>query len=200
MGVKFFAKISLSSFSIFTIVVSLLVRPTFSQTSPTGSSFSTNNVFSCIPSKDKKAYVTVYVRGNLNPIPMIIWTSQEFGTKYTPKSRCETVTSKFNKVYYEARGRLNEMNITHGRNRNGLSVICVARDSNHGCNENNILFTLRKKDIGRENDIIQKLTGITTDATSSPIMQQEGRKYVNLEQWFKHVQDKNPSISTPPEY
>jgi len=122
-------------------------------------------------------YVTVAVKNNgAISDPLIVWKTEEFSDAgYTPEVRCEEVTSRLNSAVERNGGSLNGLYLTAGR-VNGLPVLCTVNDAKGGCNNNNLLFTLKR---GNDpNAVLQRLFAATGSGT--PIQQSGGQSYVDL--------------------
>lgn len=125
-------------------------------------------------------YVTVAVRNNgAVSDPLIVWTTDEFSEAgYPPSVRCSEVTSRLNKALSDNGGTLSGLFLTAGR-VNGLPVLCTVNNTGAGCNNNNVLFTLKREN--NPNQVIQKLFA-ASNSSGSAIQQSGGQSYVNLQQ------------------
>lgn len=106
--------------------------------------------FVCAFSYDKqnnKKIPTTFIWTPDKKIPLIVWETDFFaGSGYDPKTRCEAVSPRFQKAYYN--GTINLM--TNGT-INNQPVICTAQTRNGGANTANgkchtLLITMRPQD------------------------------------------------------
>ena len=107
-------------------------------------------------------------------VPFIVWKSQYFEKSgWTSKQRCEKVTEKLNILYNK--GSLEYF--THGRYK-GYPVVCGVASDEETCNENNMLFTVRRE--LRPEDVVQRLNDSTGEKVGLfPIYQKSGgRTYI----------------------
>lgn len=73
------------------------------------------------------------------------WTSTYFPSQYSPKKRCQEVSTRFQRNYDNGTLKKIASGIV-----NKETVICSGSDSNTVCNSGNLLFTLRQGTNGRE--------------------------------------------------
>lgn len=124
-------------------------------------------------------YVTVAVRKNGGVSdPLIAWKTEEFSDAgYTPEVRCSEVTSRLNNALSQNGGTLNGLYLTVGR-VNGMPVLCTVNNKRGGCNNDNVLFTLKR---GNDpNIVLQKLFSVSISGSGTPIQQSGGQSYVDL--------------------
>ncbi|WP_017716844.1 COP23 domain-containing protein [Kamptonema formosum] len=123
------------------------------------------------------SYVTVAVSKNGTVSnPMIAWTTEEFSSAgFPPEQRCKDVTNRLNNVLSQNGGTLNSVYLTTGR-VNRQTVLCAVNNTTSGCNENNLLFTLK------QGNQPSKLLRNLSSATGSPIQESGGQDYVPLQQ------------------
>jgi hypothetical protein len=78
-------------------------------------------------------------------------------------------------------GKLRNLQLTYGSVK-GMRVICYIDSSSrvNACNENNLLFTLRPEDRGKEREILQTIVQFSLTGTGNPIQQSEGQDYALL--------------------
>ncbi|NJL62407.1 MAG: hypothetical protein HC903_11915 [Methylacidiphilales bacterium] len=168
----------------------------FSQT-PRGSSSNLKTVFRCLKNADGNTYSTVATRGNKTPVPIINWTSREFGASYTPDSRCKAVTNRFNHAVTTNGGKLSNLFLTFGK-VGRERVICFVNGKSGMCTSKNILFTLRQQDYGREKEILEQLSGISAFGTGSPIQQgNRNMPYINMEEWVEEKLTPETETNSP---
>jgi hypothetical protein len=104
---------------------------------------------------DLKKPVTVARRGDRVTEPMITWEDNSFGDKYTPEKRCQIVSQRLTKAV-AASGKLSNLDMTNGL-VNSTPVICYITKKGEKCNSENILFSLKKTEIGKEKEIVAGL-------------------------------------------
>lgn len=124
-------------------------------------------------------YVTVAVRKNgAVSDPMIVWKTEEFSDAgYTPEVRCSEVTKRLNTAFSQNGGTLNGLYLTVGR-VSGMPVLCTVNNKRGGCNNENVLFTLKR---GNDpNAVLQKLFSVSVSGSGTPIQQSGGQSYVDL--------------------
>lgn len=97
-------------------------------------------VFQCV--RYGKAFATVAQRGDRRSAPMIVWESYAFGSEYTPKQRCNTVSGKLTRAVAQNGGKMTNLLLTTGIVK-GQTVICYINTGEVGCNPSNTLFSLK---------------------------------------------------------
>lgn len=135
-------------------------------------------LFQCVPFKG--SYATIARRGDRVTPPMIEWTST-IGVEWTPQRRCQEVSQRLTKAVAATGGKLRNLQLTYG-SVNGQRVICYIDSSTsvNACNEKNLLFTLRREDIGKEREILQTIVQFSLTGTGNSIQQSEGQDYALL--------------------
>jgi hypothetical protein len=108
------------------------------------------------------------------PVALIQWKSKLSG-KYTPQTRCNIVSSKFQQAW-EAK-RLNYL--AAGVAKSGVGIICGTRDRSTPCNQSSMLFTLSTG--ADANDTIDRIKDIKTGTSSNPIPQGSGDGIVDIQ-------------------
>jgi hypothetical protein len=98
------------------------------------------------------AFTTVAEQGE-NKAVLFTWKTTEFGPEFTPESRCQIVSSKFNSFLQENGGAFSGILLTTGV-VNGYPVICMNKSDDSACR---VLFTLKKKNRNQANNIINTL-------------------------------------------
>lgn len=125
----------------------------------------TKTTFACVKKGEDPA--TIAVRGDIKTSPMIIWKDTIYGT-YTPQKRCEIVSQRLTKAVATS-GKLKNLNMTHGI-INSLPVICYITRKGEKCNSNNILFSLKSNERGKEQAIVAGLLDFSKLGTSGALM------------------------------
>lgn len=136
---------------------SIFLLPTLLLPTPTNALPKTT--FACI--KKGSDPVTVARRGTIVvPNPVIIWKDNSFGKTYSPLKRCQIVSQRLTTAASQS-STLDGLNLTYGM-VNSNPVICVILRKDDNCNAENILFTLKTSEIGKEAEIIQELRNFKT--------------------------------------
>ena len=104
----------------------------------------------CIESD--KTFVTVAEQGE-NKAVLFTWKTTEFGPEYTPKVRCMAVSKKFDDLVQSNGGSFDNLYLTAGVVK-GFPVICTKKPTDTSCKT---LFTLKKENRGRIEDILSRL-------------------------------------------
>lgn len=149
----------------------------------------TATIFNCVPLN--KGYATVAQRGNQTiPQPMITWNRTDLGPELTPERRCQNVTLRLNQLVAEGGGTLDNMSFTIGESNN-QSVVCLVKDiNNEGCNNNNLVFTLSKKNAANPEKVLKSLMNFSLTGTGEPVQESTGKKrlYVSLKKLNQKLQ------------
>ena len=128
--------------------------------------------------RDNNGTYTTYADSARGKIPVIRWKSRYFeGAGYTPASRCEEVSSRFQTFF--GTGQLNYL--TTGM-MNRQRVVCVASANGGPCAD--LLFTLRPQDDAAQ--FVQQLNDIRSGA-AGPINQQRPRVYIDMNQFLNEA-------------
>ena len=130
--------------------------------------------FHCIASGH--GYATIAKRGERITAPVITWSSNEFGTKYTPHERCKIVSDRLTEVVAAKGGKLRNLQLTYGR-VNSKPVICYVGSRNEICNRKNILMTLRESDRGKERQVLEQLVTFSLKGTGTAVQQSAPQYY-----------------------
>jgi hypothetical protein len=153
-------------------VIAMTLASTAAITQP---SYGQANKFFCGMSKGVPATFVTTTRGN---IPIIQWING-FGDRWTPHSRCEAISERFNSFYqngtlkYIRAGSLNEQ-----------PVLCVANNRGGPCLTNGVLVTLKKGT--NPHSILYNLlnksasAGGRTVELSNPISTVNGNTYLDV--------------------
>ncbi|QYX32811.1 COP23 domain-containing protein [Sphaerospermopsis torques-reginae] len=154
----------------------------------------TGTKFSCVSQGDGSV-ATVGQRPGGQPIPVIIWTSgasRYFGEKYTPQSRCQIVTPKFNQAVAESGGSLKDVVLMTGRVKD-KTVICVVSSNDTGCHGGNTLFTLKPENAKKADAILAQIMRISREGSSAgSVYETQGRVQFNLNDVLN--QNAHPSL------
>ncbi len=105
-------------------------------------------------------------------LPIIGWTSQYFGPEYTPQTRCEIVSQRFQE--FMDRGVL--VNLTTGI-LNGYPVICATPVQGGSC-DGRLLITLKRGDNSRQR--LQDILNVST-GRGDTIYETGGRVYIDFQ-------------------
>ena len=135
-------------------------------------------------------YDTVIERGP-HTATLIRWTpagSAYFGDAYTPERRCQAVTGRLNQALARHQGALGNLLLTNGY-VNGEGVICALNPMETGCNEGNILFTMKRENASRAGEILGQLLQISRQGAAAGYIREtnQGQIYVNLGDWAEQA-------------
>lgn len=122
--------------------------------------------FYCI--RNGKGYATVARKGLRQTDPIITWNDTSFGSKFTPKERCQIVGQRFNKAVSESGYSLRLLKLTHGTIRSN-PVICYIGDITEKCNDKNLILTLNPSEKGQERQIVEQLKQFSVKGTGTPL-------------------------------
>jgi hypothetical protein len=127
------------------------------------------------PSSKKAEPATIAkVAGSSEETVLIIWKSEYFGTKFTPKHRCGIVSAKIQTAFQQGR-----VYIGSGIDKaSGAGIICGLSKPDEMCDRRNMFFTMKSYQDAQ--DTIQQLSDITQGKSGVPIYQSSGGKRVNL--------------------
>jgi hypothetical protein len=179
--------------SIVSLVSTVRALPPVDNTVDTGTDNSnvdpaeeahTGTKFSCV-SQGNGNVATVGQRPGGEPIPVIIWTSEAskkyFGDKFNPQQRCQIVTKKLGQAVANSGGSLKDVVLMTGR-ANKNTVICVISGSDTGCNGNNTLFTLKRENARKADQVLAQIMQISREGSSAGVIREtEGRVQINLQ-------------------
>lgn len=167
-------------------VMALSTTPGFSQAPRSGKL----TVFKCAQ-YGRTGHASIATRGNLQSEPMIIWT-QSYGG-YSSLQRCNIVNNRLNRAIATTdQGTLSNLYLTYGR-VGRATVICYVNGMDEGCTNENLLFTLRPQDRGKELTILEQVAHFGTLASGSPIQQSRNRYYAPLGQAIEKAFEPKPS-------
>ena len=127
------------------------------------------------PSSKKAEPATIAkVAGSSEEAVLIIWKSEYFGTKFTPKQRCGIVSAKIQTAVQQGR-----VYIGAGIDKaSGAGIICGVAQPTETCDRRNMFFTMKSYQDAQ--DTIQQLGDIIQGRTGVPIYQSSTGKRVNL--------------------
>lgn len=182
--------LAIATFTSLVSVLAISTMPSLAQ-QPTRAT----TVFECAR-YNTSDYASLARRGDQVSPPMIVWT-KALGN-YTPLDRCNIVNDRLNRAISRSAGRtLSSLYLTYGRvNRN--SVICYVNSMNEGCTNQNLLFTLRREDRGKEQEILEKIANFRTLGTSNPVSQSRVQYYAPLGQEVEKSFSVDPKKSSQP--
>lgn len=114
---------------------------------------------------------------------LITWKTTEFGENYTPRQRCNIVSSKFNSAVQANGGELRGISLTNGPVNNQI-VVCALRPGEEECSSENMLFTLKKENERRAGAILGRLLNISVTGSGSVIEENSGQQIkVDMGAW-----------------
>lgn len=162
---------------IFTVASTLVLTNEFGL-SQTRRAVANPTKFLCV--SQGNGYATIAQRGNRRTSPLITWTSNAFGSQYTPEKRCNMVSQRLTQAVVATGGRLNTLRMTHGT-VGSAPVICYIKNPEEECNSGNVLMTLNRNERGKEGEILKQLTNFSVKGTGSPLTRSaDGRTIVEL--------------------
>lgn len=144
---------SLLSILTLSSTFALIGNPVAAQTKVAQNSFPTT--FHCISTQGNVLY-TVARRGNRQTEPILKWQNTAWGSKYTPKKRCDIVSERLTRAVVKNGGKLGGLLMWYGK-LNDYPIICYLKSKRERCNSDNILLTLRKSEFGQERRIIKDI-------------------------------------------
>jgi hypothetical protein len=186
---------------IFAMSASVQALPSIGGSSasakPTVSNAKTS--FVCVPERSGN-YATVAQRGD-RQAPLIVWTvegSQYFGDKYPPQTRCALVTQKLNMVLEKNGNTLKNVSLAKGEVVEEM-VICAISSRDTGCNSNNMLFTLKKENSDRADEILKQISDFASKGSGAGYIEETswGDVSVNLGEWENQAFDAADNINPP---
>jgi Circadian oscillating protein COP23 len=151
------------SIGLILIVGSSIVVPKMVVAAPTQSLPKTT--FACIKVDGNPA--TIAIRGERTTSPMIVWKDTSYG-KYTPQKRCQIVSQRLTKAVATS-GKLSNLNMTYGM-LNSLPVICFITRKGEKCGSENLLFSLKTSERGKEQEILDSLLDFSKIGKGNPTM------------------------------
>lgn len=131
--------------------------------------------FSCIRSGEH--FATIARRGNRVTPPMIIWRT-DLGL-WTAWERCRVVSQRLSTAVASQGGSFRSLFLTYG-SVNAQPVICYVNSPEGACNSQNLLFTLRPSDRGREEAILAQLVSFGVRGSGSAVEQNAPQFYAPL--------------------
>lgn len=117
---------------------------------------SIQTTFRCI--QQQKSWAILAQRGNaVSTLPLITFNSTQFGSDWTPKERCYTVSQRLTEAVANNGGRFDGLTITTAK-VNGYTVVCSLAPNETSCNRQNMLFTLNQKNGEDPNLVLLRIT------------------------------------------
>jgi hypothetical protein len=156
-------KSAIGSIGLISIVGSSLLFPTIVVAAPAQSILKTT--FACVKVDGNPA--TIAIRGERTTSPMIVWKDTSYG-KYTPQKRCQIVSQRLTKAVASS-GKLSNLNMTYGM-LNSLPVICFITRKGEKCGSENLLFSLKTSERGKEQEILDSLLDFSKIGKGNPTM------------------------------
>lgn len=104
--------------------------------------------------------------------PVITWTTNYFGDKYTPQQRCNIVSAKLNSLVQANKGTFAGLQFQTGMVGKEM-VMCARSAAQPSCNKNNMLFTLKPENKAISAQIASELTNFGFTG-SSGIVEADG--------------------------
>lgn len=129
--------------------------------------------------KQENQWVTIVQRGNYVSKPLFIWSTEEFGDKFTPETRCQEVTSRFNQFVADNGGLLQNLALKAGT-LNEKTVICVTEKQGEECNDDNLLVTLKQTNQGNSSQIIKNIQEFAKSPENSNPIVENGQPSDNI--------------------
>lgn len=138
-------------------------------------------VFNCVEQQD--GFVTLPQKGNLtSSVPILIWKTNQFGSKWNPEKRCYHVSEKLTDTVAHYGGRLGNLDLTYGKIDTGQTVICVIDIEQEKCDRLNMLFTLNKENEKNPSSHLATISNfVKGKATGSTIIENGTRQFISLE-------------------
>lgn len=167
---------SLVSIVTLSSTFAFIGNPVAAQTKVAQNSFSTT--FHCISTQGNVLY-TVARRGNRQTEPILKWQNTAWGSKYTPKKRCDIVSQRLTRAVVKNGGKLGGLLMWYGK-LNGYPILCYLRSKRERCNSDNILLTLRKSEFGQERRIINDIMTFGVGARGNTTTRSVGADFVPL--------------------
>ncbi|MGK7947133.1 MAG: COP23 domain-containing protein [Microcystaceae cyanobacterium] len=140
------------------------------------------NQYTCVSKQGIPRTVVDTKRGK---IELIIWESQVFGSQWSPESRCQEVTQRFQD--FSDAGNLRY--VTTGK-MNGYNVICVGdqRTNGYTCDRDGLLITLQPSD--HPPSVMKDLFDVNNRVSKGPLRRlgpRPRRFVINLDEFLDDV-------------
>jgi len=138
-------------------------------------------IFQCVKS-DEGRYMTVGVRPDNpdNVAVIFIWSTEEFGSRWSPYNRCTEVTSRLNKLV-PISGRYLQSATLDVATISDQYVICIKRSSDEKCTNENMLVTLNKENAKSPREAMDKLILIAEGRVKIDALLESGSSFSSLE-------------------
>lgn len=110
-----------------------------------------------------------------SPVAIIHWglDNDYFGDKYTPESRCEIVSQRFQDIYDRDELAFITADISDWATSYGIPIICSVLQSGDTCTEGDLLLTLEDND--NPNDVLKQIIAVRNDPVSNqPVLRGDG--------------------------
>lgn len=148
--------------------------------------------FKCIP-YGNDYFITVVQKGK-REAALFLWERENFDSQFSQEKACHNLSQRLNEKVAENGGNFKSLFLTMGR-VSGETVMCLVNNSRKGCNQENIIFSLTKKDAERyarnPEEFLIRLTGVNPQGCENNFFQLAGnpsfdinrQPYLNLEIW-----------------
>lgn len=134
-------------------------------------------VFRCV--QKRNGFATVAQRGDRTTPPVITWSST-LGRQYNPQKRCSIVSQRLTQTVARNGGKLRNLQLIAGPVKNQV-VICVVSNAQSGCNNYNMLFTLKAENARRPDEIVARLNNFSFLGSGDPVAESGGLDSFALE-------------------
>ena len=132
----------------------------------------------------------VQVNGRTLQSPLIVWTTNYFGTDYTPQQRCQMVSVKLSSAIAQNGGRLSNLRLATGT-VNNQTVVCYTNGF-RSCTANNMLFTLKPENVNNSQDVLARLANFARQGSGGAVYESGGANVpeeasISLEEAVNHA-------------
>jgi Circadian oscillating protein COP23 len=152
---------------------------------------STDIEFVCNSSKNSEkvdVLTTVIRSSSKGNVPMFFWKDTSFGDSWTPEKRCQEVSRRLE--VFNDRGELKY--IASGE-LNGYPTLCVKKELDDRCNDNNLLITLK---LGEDaSKILQEIIAFR-DSKGAAITR-DGDFYIDVFEYWRQAPTTSSGSSSP---
>ena len=107
-------------------------------------------------------------------VKIIEWKTVEFGDKFTPEARCNTVSQRF-----ETYARAGTLKYFTTGSVNRQPVICAVASKSAPCNSQSLLYTLKKGTDAKT--VLKQLLDLRSGSSSNALNETESRIYIDFE-------------------
>lgn len=136
-----------------------------------------STVFRCI--QKRNGFATIAQRGDRTTPPVITWNST-LGRQYSPQKRCNIVSQRLTQTVARNGGKLKNLQLIAGPVKNQV-VICVVNKGQSVCNSSNMLFTLRRENARRSDEIVAMLNNFSFLGNGDAVAESDGLDSFALE-------------------